>query len=139
MSTMNTKPKMVQDKELKERETISEQRKEDYEKALQGDKPRPKDLNWAKYHHVPEKLKPLASTLKDEYKPKKSKKAERDPFLPKEEYGQETPLLVMSRQMKENDVFGKPNMNLYFKPTRARDEDIDVEFGRVTKKYKTIY
>lgn len=139
MSVMNTKPKMVQDKELREREMIETQRKEEYEKALQSDKPRPKDLTWQQYHHVPEKLLPMSTGLKDFYKGNKKFKDFDKPFLPKDKFGDETPLLVLSRQMREGEVFGKPNLNLYFKPTRARDDDIDVEFGRVQKKYKTIY
>lgn len=139
MSVMNTKPKMVQDKEVQERERLEAQRQEEYEKALKSDKPRPKDLNWVKYHHVPEKLKPMATGLKDEYKPRNSKRDYSTPFLKKDTYGDDTPLLILSRQMRENEVFGKPNMHMYFKPTKARDDDLDVEFGRVSKKYKTIY
>ena len=30
-------------------------------------------------------------------------------------------------------------MSLYFKPTKEKDNNIDVEFGKVQKKYKTIY
>lgn len=132
LSAMNTKPKFVQNKELKEQEALEAKQKDEYEKAIQGDRPRPKDLTWTKYHHVPEKLKPMATGLKDEYKPKKVKAVE-DPFLPKDQYGDETPLLVLSRQMRENDVFGKPNLNLYFKPLKARDDDRHFEFGRVLK------
>jgi hypothetical protein len=138
LSTLNTKPKIVQNKELKEREALEAQQKEEYEKALQGDKPRPKDLTWTKYHHMPAKLKPMAADLTDEYRPRKVKCVE-DPFLLKDQFGDETPLLVMSRQMRENDVFGKPNLQLYFKPVKAADDDLDVEFGRITKKYKTLY
>lgn len=139
LSEHNTKPKMVQDVELKEREALEATRKEEYEKALKGDKPRPKDLTWNQFLHVPDKLKPIATGLKEQYLPKKNKVRSDKEFFEKDPYGDETALLVMSRQMRENEVFGKPNMNLYFKPTKARDEDIDVEFGRVTKKYKTIY
>ena len=139
MSILNTKPKMVQDKELKERRNLEAQRKEEYEKALQSDKPRPKDLKWEQFLHVPDKLKNMSTGLKDYYKPKKSKIDEEKPFLTKDQYGDETPLLVMSRQMRENEVLGKPNMSLYFKPLKARDDDIDEEFGRITKKFKTIY
>ena len=134
MSEMNTKPVMVQDKELKELETMMSMRQEEYEKALQSDKPRPKELTWTKYHHVPEKLKPISTGLKDEYKPKKVKKVE-DPFLPKDNYGYDK----IYRPVKQEYVIGKDNMKLYFKPLKARDDDIDQEFGRVTKKYKTIY
>jgi hypothetical protein len=139
LSILNTKPKLVQDKEQREIERMMESRREEYEKALQGDKPRPKDLNWVKYDHVYKKLNPKETKPKDYYRPKNVKKEEETPFLTKEQFGDNTPLLIMSRQMRENDVFGKPSMNLYFKPTKARDDDIDVEFGRITKKYKTIY
>jgi len=139
LSVHNTKPKMVQDKEIKEREELKAKRKEEYEKALQSDKPRPKDLKWNQFLHVPDKLKPISTGLKDYYKPKKIKAGEKKEFLDKDPYGDETPLLAMSRQMRETEVFGKPSLKLYFKPAKATDEDLDVEFGRVSNKFKTIY
>lgn len=134
MSEMNTKPRMVQDKELKQLEDYVHQRQEDYEKALQGNKPRIKELTWTQYHHVPHKLKPMSDGLNDEYRPKRVKKVE-DPFLAKDEYGADK----IYRPVKQDYVFGRENMSLYFKPLKARDDDIDQEFGRITKKYKTIY
>ena len=134
MSEMNVKPIMVQDKELKQLEATLHQRQEEYEKAIQGDQPRLKELTWTKYHHVPQMLKPMCTGLKDEYRPKRVKKIE-DPFLAKEEYG----LDMIPRPVKQEFVIGRDNMQLYFKPLKARDDDIDEEFGRVHKKYKTIY
>ena len=51
----------------------------------------------------------------------------------------DTALLVLARQKKDEEIYEKPNMSLYLEPTKARDDDIYVEFGRVYKKYKTIY
>ena len=43
----------------------------------------------------------------------------------------DTPLLVLARQKRDEEICGKPNMSLYLEPTKARDNDIYAEFGRV--------
>ena len=40
-------------------------------------------------------------------------------------------LLVLARQKRDEEIYGKPNMSLYFDIAKARDDDIYVEFGRV--------
>ena len=51
----------------------------------------------------------------------------------------DTTLLVLARKKRDAEIYRKPNMSLYFELTKARDDDIYVEYGRVQKKYKTIY
>ena len=40
-------------------------------------------------------------------------------------------LLVLARQKRDEEIYGKPNMSLYFDIAKARDDDIYIEFGRV--------
>ena len=40
-------------------------------------------------------------------------------------------LLVLARQKRDEEIYGKLNMSLYFDIAKARDDDIYVEFGRV--------
>lgn len=108
MSEMNTKPKIVQNKELKEIETIKFQRIEEYEKALKGDKPRIKELTWTKYHHVPEKLKPMSHGFKDIYDTKKFEKID-VPFLPKGPYGEDK----IPQVLKLDQVLRRDNTKIF--------------------------
>ena len=40
-------------------------------------------------------------------------------------------LLVLARQKRDEEIYGKPNMSLYFDIAKARDDNIYAEFGRV--------
>jgi len=88
---------------------------------------------WKQYHALPDKLKEVAGKFSDKHS---TFKKEKNNFLDKEEYTSQ--YLQLARTLKDDVVFGKPNLKLYFRTVKPAD--LNEEFGGIkTKPFKCIY
>lgn len=97
----------------------------DEEKFLAAGKPH----DWLKYHDLNHKYIPLAKQFGDKY----TKKEETE-FLPQDKWV--PAYLTLARTMKDDFVYGKPKLDLYYNGLKS--EQVDVEFGGTTKPLRVL-
>ena len=119
------------DRHRREDEKKEELKQREYNRILNGKLASRKD--WLYYHTLPQKLTPIAQNFHD---PHVATQKEKNLFLSKDEYT--SMYLQLARTLKDDVVFGKPQLKLYFKTIKP--EDLNDEFGWVrTKPFKCVY
>ena len=71
-----------------------------------------KPHDWYMYHNLPEKLEPIGQSFKDKYNKVSGGKTEKSQFLKKDAWI--PAYLDLARTMKDDFVYGKPKLDLYF-------------------------
>ena len=126
LSVFAARPRFITDKEKSKME-----QQEAIDKFLAAGKPH----DWLQYHKLPSRLEPITSTFPDIHNKVPGSKPENSQFLQK---GQWTPAyLELARTMKDDFVYGKPKLDLYFRGLKT--EQIGVEFGGTIKPFKAIH
>ena len=113
-----------------EREKMLFEKKEAIDKFLAANKPH----DWKKYHDLPEKLIPMSQQFQDHHNKWNGKTKEEAQFLDKEKWI--PAYLELARTMKDDFVYGKPKLDLYYRGLKS--EHLDKEFSGTTKPFKLI-
>ena len=101
-----------------------EDKQEAIDKFLAAGKPH----DWLQYHKLPMRLEPMTQKFNDPHN-KANPHSEKTVFLKKDSW---TPAyLELARTMKDDFVYGKPKLDLYYRGLKA--EQIGVEFGGTIK------
>lgn len=125
LSVFAARPKFITDKEKqKEEEKLAE------DKFAAAGKPH----DWLKYHDLNHRYIPVSKQFDDKHNKVAGKTKEATEFLSQDQW---TPAyLTLARTMKDDFVYGKPKLDLYFRGLKT--EQTDVEFGGTTKPLRVL-
>lgn len=93
-----------------------------------------KPHDWKKYHDLNPKLVPLAQQFTDDHNKWNGKTKDESQFLDKEKWI--PAYLELARTMKDDFVYGKPKLDLYYRGLKS--EHLDKEFAGTSKPFKLI-
>ena len=113
-----------------EREIMLYEKKDAIDKFMAANKPH----DWKKYHDLPEKLVPVAQQFQDDHNKWGGRTKEEKAFLDKEKWI--PAYLELARTMKDDFVYGKPKLDLYYRGLKS--EHLDKEFAGTSKPFKLI-
>ena len=119
ISEHDRRPKEAMEEERRKKLQDERKLKDEYTLMLMGKIP--KEINWNPVHVDHNKYKQIGDNSPHPL-------FKREPYL--------DPMLLMSRQMRDDTVFGKPNFHRYLKPLSP--SDVNVEFGGIKKPFKVI-
>ena len=126
LSVFASRPKYIT-----EREQEMAEKKEILEKFIKAAKPH----DWYKYHDLPPKLEPMGQRFGDKFNKIGGHKKEKSAFLEKDAWI--PAYLELARTMKDDFVYGKPKLDLYYRGMKT--ETKNQEFGNIPKPYNVIH
>ena len=120
MSEHDTRPKEVIEKEKLKKELEEIYQKESYAKMLIGKLPDKR--SWQQYIKIKDKLKQIGNGESHSL-------FKREPYI--------EPILLLARQMRNDEIFGKEIFKLHSKPLGTTDKYL--ELGGTKKPLRTIF
>lgn len=112
LSVFAQRPKYITDKEKEKAEKEDEERK-----LLASGKPH----DWLKYHKLPDKLLPISDNFENIHGKWPQQKKEASQFMDKDKWI--PAYLELARTMKDDFVYGKPKLDLYYRGLKAEHKN----------------